>query len=210
MSQEISATKRRRQRGTWLLEFALCSVFIVPLFLATVGGGLSLSWSIQTAQVCRDAGHMYMDGIDFTAPRIQKLIGRLAFGMGMASDATGTVKTNGNGVVILSTVMMVGSVECAAAVDPPGACPYMNKLVITDRVIVGNQDLHQTTSALHRPPSSRRRLVTAANYYSASVIVANGTSANALALQAGQFAYASEAYFISPELAGSTGRVRQE
>ncbi|MCX6623574.1 MAG: hypothetical protein NTY38_21420 [Acidobacteria bacterium] len=205
MSHQISATRRRRQRGTWLLEFALCSVFIIPLFLATVGTGLSLSRAIQTTQLCRDAGHMFMDQIDFTNASNQKLIGRLAYGMGMTSDSTGTINTSGNGVVILSTIMMIGSVECAnAGYANTASCPNFNKLVITDRIVVGNSALRSSTFGT---PSSSiitgDGSITMYNYCTnVSAVVTSSTYATRLNLQAGQFTYVSEAYFISPELAG--------
>jgi hypothetical protein len=205
MSYPISAKRVRRQRGTWLLEFALCSVFIIPLFLATVGTGLSMSRAIQTTQLCRDAGHMYMDQIDFSNVSNQKLIGRLAFGLGMTSDSSGTINTSGNGVVIFTTIMMIGSVECAAAgYATTGACPNYNKKVITDRTVVGNSNLRTST---YGTPATNivagDGSITIYNYCTnATVVVPASTYADKLNLQAGQFTYASEAFITTPELAG--------
>lgn len=205
MGQRSPTRRRRWQRGTWLIEFALCSIFLVPLFLATVGAGMGLSRAIQTTQVCRDAGHLYMDRVDFSDPGNQKLIGRLAYGMGMTSDARGTIKTNGHGVVILSQIMAIGSVECAnAGYANPSNCPNFGRLVITERTVVGNSALR--SSSFGTPATSildSQGKISQYNYCTnASVVVPNGTSASKLNLQPGQYSYVSEAYFISPELSG--------
>jgi hypothetical protein len=205
MSHPISPRRRARQRGTWLIEFALCSVFSIPLFLASVGTGISLSRGIQTTQVCRDAGHMYMDQVDFSLAANQKMLGRLAWGLGLASDATGTINTGGNGVIILTTLMQIGATECAnAGYTTTTACPNYGKLVMTDRVVVGNSSLRASN---YGTPSSgiiqTDGSITIYNYCTnTSVVVSSGTHADTLNLTAGSVAYASEAFFTTTMLAG--------
>lgn len=205
MRRAIFPPRRERQRGTWLIEFALCSIFMVPLFVATVGAGMSLCRAIQTTQVCRDAGHLYMDQINFNDPANQRLIGRLAAGMGMTSDASGTINSNGHGVVILSMIMKIGSVECASAgYASVTRCPNYNQLVVTQRVVVGNSSLQSSNFGNPAPAVlGNDGKITEYNYCTnASVVVPASSHASKLNLQPGQYSYVSEAYFISPELSG--------
>src|SRR5207248_9682154 len=55
--------RRKRQSGTEFIEFALSSLLLFPLMMGVVIIGLNLGRSIQVAQVCRDAGSMYVRGI---------------------------------------------------------------------------------------------------------------------------------------------------
>lgn len=205
MKQAISPRKRQRQRGTWLIEFALCSIFMVPLFVATVGAGMSLCRAIQTTQVCRDAGHLYMDQINFSDPANQRLIGRLAAGMGMTTDASGTINPNGHGVVILSQIMKIGEVECTSAgYASTAACPNYNQVVLTQRVVVGNSALRSSDYGNPAPAIlGNEGKISEYNYCTnASAVVPGSSHASKLNLQPGQYSYVSEAYFISPELSG--------
>ena len=143
--------------------------------------------------------------MDFSDAANQKIIGRLAYGMGMASDSSGTINADGHGLVIFSQIMMIGDVECAnAGYTSTGSCPNYNKLVITSRVVVGNTTLRSSTFGTPSPTIvTGNGSITMYNYCtSASTVVPGGTYADKLNLQAGQFSYVSEAYFISPELAG--------
>ena len=123
------------ERGNAVVEFALgFALFWVPLFLGTVVIGFNLIRAVQVTQVCRDAGHMYASGIDFSQTTYQNLLVDLAIGLNMTA-------TGGNGVVILSTVMYVDSAACSAGGYSGNSCTNLNTTVFTRRVVVGNSGL---------------------------------------------------------------------
>ena len=186
----MRSTQRKKQRGNTILEFALVSMFLVPLMLGTVSVGMNLSRSIQVTQVSRDAGHMYSRFVDFSQNGNKDIVVRLAHGLGMNRDS-------GNGKVTLSKVLFVGQLECEAGGLTVEQCPNFNLPVITQRQVIGNPALH--TSSIGTPNSG---LLDAegnvAGYLSESS--ARATNFNSiLALAAGEFAYVSEAFFSSPE-----------
>ncbi len=186
----MRSTKRVNQKGNTIVEFALVSMFLIPLMLGTVNVGMNLSRSIQVTQVSRDAGHMYVRFVDFSLDGNKDIIVRLAHGLGMT-------RNGGNGKVTLSKVLFIGELECAAGGLTIGQCPNYNLPVITQRQVVGNPSLH--SSALGEPNSG---LLDAegnvADYLTESSARAINFN-NILALQAGEFAYVSEAFFASPE-----------
>lgn len=184
-----SASKTRRE-GNTLVEFALVVVFLVPLLLGTVNVGMNLSRSIQVTQISRDAGHMFARYVDFSLPGNQDLIVRLAAGLGMT-------RTGGNGKVILSKIMFVGETECAAGGLTIAQCTNYNQPVILQRLVIGNTSLR--SSAVGEPnPALIDSQGNVANYLTDTSARATGFD-QLLALQPGEFAYVSEAYFQSPD-----------
>ncbi len=184
--------EKRGRRGNAVVEFALVSLLLVPLLLGTVNVGMNLSRSIQGTQVSRDAGHMYVRQVDFSMPGNQDLIVRLADGLGMT-------RTGGQGVVILSRIQFIGATECQSAGFSIGACPNYNKAVITQRIVIGNASMRK--SDFGTPPAkfvSPSGDIAPADYIVDSQLVATGFS-GLLPLTAGELAYASEAYFSSPD-----------
>src|SRR5579875_3756617 len=90
-----TARSRQNERGTAVVEFAFCfALFWVPLFLGSIVIGFNLIRAVQVTQVCRDAGHMYAGGIDFSQSTYQNLFVSLAIGLNMSTNG-------GNGVEIL-------------------------------------------------------------------------------------------------------------
>lgn len=186
----MHSSKRQRQRGNNVIEFALVSVFLIPLLLGTVNVGMNLGRSIQVTQVSRDAGHMYVRWVDFSLPNNQKIIVRLAHGLGMTQTA-------GNGRVTLTKIMFVGQLECEAGGLDVAQCPNYNKSVIMQRLVIGNDSLRD--SAVGEPDPG---LVDGEGNIAAYLTAASARSpgfSSILALQPGEFAYVSEAYFESPE-----------
>ncbi len=181
-----------RRKGNALVEFALVSIFLVPLLLGTVNVGMNLSRSIQTTQVSRDAGHMYVRNVDFSIPANQDIVVRLAQGLNMT-------RTAGNGVVTLSRVLFVGPNECAGAGLTLAQCVNVNQPVFTQRIVIGNATLRP--SDFGTPPSNligSNGNIAALDYLTNPAARTNGFS-NLLALQPMENAFVSEAYFISPE-----------
>jgi len=183
----------RAERGNTLIEFALVTIFLVPMFLGTVNIGMSLSRSIQTSQISRDAGHMYARYVDFSEAQNQEIIVRLASGMRMG-------RTSGQGKVVLSRVMYVGTLECASGGFEEHECPNFGRPVITQQIIVG--DAAKRESKLGEPPANlfnSKGEMSPDDYLVRSDAQAAGFD-NILAMQPGELAYVSEAYFESPEL----------
>lgn len=191
------------RNGNVILEFAAVGPLMVIILLGVVGVGFTLSRSIQVTQVTRDAGKLFFDGVDLATPGNQRLVGRLGNGMGLANDATGTIDTTGNGVVILSQIIKVGGNECAAGGYPSvGTCPNYNQLVIQKRIVIGNASLRASSFG-----SPQQSLITADGSIlpsdfvrDASVLVPLTATPQILNLATGQFTYGSESYFRMPPL----------
>jgi hypothetical protein len=108
-------------------------LFWVPLFLGTVQFGFRLIRAVQVNQVCRDAGHMYAFGIDFSQPSNKYLLA--SFGPSLSVDPTAA---GGNGEVILSTINYVDDAQClAGGYLTTLLCPNYQKDVIIRQIIVG-------------------------------------------------------------------------
>lgn len=191
----------RRESGSSLLEFALFSIFLVPLFMGTVTTGVGLGKSIQVSMVARDAGHMFVRQVDFAQATNKAIIVRLASGMGMTVNG-------GNGTVVLSQVLMIGPSECTAANLTAAQCTNMYFPVITQRIVVGNPSLY--SSVIGNPQSSLIQAdgtITPQNYLTntscrAGSLSTGGPSPTSgqLTLQYSERTFISEAYFTLPQL----------
>jgi hypothetical protein len=198
-----------RERGNSILEFGIVAPFMVLSLLGVVSIGLTLGRALQVNQVVRDTGHMFFDGVDFSVTSNQNIVGRLAYGMGLASDALGTITTSGNGIVILSQVIEVGATECTMAglAANTSACPNFGSLVIEKRIVIGNSGLR--TSAFGTPTStllqSDGSILPSDYCTNASVVVPTTSAAASLSLAADQYSFIVEDYFVTPSLSGFIG-----
>lgn len=188
-----------------MIEFALVLPFLVLALLGVVGVGLTLSRGIQVTQVARDTGHMFFDGVDFSLAGNQQIVGRLAYGMGLASNGQGVIDTNGNGTVILSQIIKVGAIECTnAGYATVFVCPNYNQLVIEKRIVIGNSGLR--TSAFGTPSAavlqSDGSILPHDYCTDSSVLVSATSTASSLNLTADHYTYAVESFFIVPSLGG--------
>lgn len=173
-----------REKGSQVLEFALVTLVIVPFLLGVVVIGLNLGRSVQVSQIGRDAGSMFVRGIDFTQTGNQDILVRLCQGLGMT-------RAGGTGVVILSKVTFIPASVCAG-ISPCNSDQY----VVAQRVVVGNSALRSSNFG----PAGAVTLDTygnVANYTTDANAVATGFS-SILTLNASEFAYVSETYFPSP------------
>lgn len=202
--RQAMVPRRSRQRGSALIEFVLCvSLFWVPLFLGTVVIGFNLIRAVQVTQVCRDAGHMYSYGIDFSQPAYQNLLESLAPGLNMTSTSSGA-----SGVVVLTTVTYIDSTNCTAG-GYSSNCANVNTTVITRQIVVGNTSLH--ASAFGTPPSKyldSEGNVSPAGYLNDTTCQATGFS-NVIPLVSGEFAYMSEMWVTSPSWWSYLGTTEQ-
>jgi hypothetical protein len=79
----VASRRAGRQRGNEIIEFAVYAALIVPLFLWTFVTGMNLLRMIQTTQICRDIGNLYIHGVDFSTYPAEQIAQRLAQGYGL-------------------------------------------------------------------------------------------------------------------------------
>lgn len=197
-----SFAKRRAQRGNTIVEFGLVAIFLVPLFLGTVNLGLNLGYSVQAAQVARDAGHMYVRQLDFSLDASKELVVRMARGLGMT-------KTGGKGTVILTKVLFIGDDQCAIGGLGPGQCPNHGRAVIVQRISIGDSNLKAST--VGTPPSSlvltapdtllglKAGDIKPVDYLTQPGVVSPASETLLPGMSAGETAFVVEAYFKTPE-----------
>jgi TadE-like protein len=190
---------RANERGTALVEFALVATLLVPLILGLAVIGLNLMRAIQVTEVCRDTGHMYSYGVDFSQSANQNLVVGLAAGLNMTANG-------GNGVIILSTVTYVDDCQ-GGGYGAPDACPNYGQMVFTNRLTIGNAGLRAsgfgTPSAALMDGSGN---IPAGNssgtpgYLNDPTTVVSSSLTNLITLnQSGHFVYVTEMYTISPD-----------
>lgn len=187
------ARRQKREKGNAIVEFALVVTFLLLLIMGTFSIGMTLTKSVQAGVVARDAGAMFMRYVDFTLSANKDILVRLANGMGMTASG-------GNGVVIMTQVMKIGATECSNGGLSTSACTNFGETVVIKRMVVGNTSLYTTTFG--NPPSSiinTDGTISINNYLTQTSTRASGFS-SVLALNNGEFAFVSEAYFKTPEI----------
>ncbi|MGD0616624.1 MAG: hypothetical protein ABSB67_03085 [Bryobacteraceae bacterium] len=183
------------ERGNSILEFALvASFFLVPMLAGSYSIGMSLVKSLEVGQVCRDANIMVVRGVDLSQSDNQAIVVSTASGLGMNISGTNNPNPSGLGEVILTTVHLVSSNDCAAVGLATDACPNFNTYVITRRIYIGNNSM--ITSATGNPadtPASNGTL-TLTQYVNDTGDQATGFPA-LVTLTSGTDAYIAEAAF---------------
>ena len=218
---------RRAERGNEIVEFALVTVFFMPMLLGTFVVGMNMVKAIAVNHVVRDVDNMYIHGADFSTSGYQTLALRLASGVNLQAPAfpNGTANiesntgTSGDGLVWVTQIMYVGATtdpQCVAA--GAAKCVNHDSFVYTQRVMFGNSSLTSQKQSTLGDASTAT--------ISASGIVQNYlTDAGAKlpsaaqtdmvnlwqsgrngqqALTDGQVAYVVEGYFQSPSLSISS------
>jgi hypothetical protein len=176
--------RKRGEAGQQVIEFALFTMVLVPLLLGTFVIGMNLARSILVAQIGRDAGSMYVRGVDFSETANQAVLVRLGQRLGMAV-------AGGKGVVILSKITFIPSGGCTM---PCNAGQY----VITQRITIGNASVRSSSFPFAGAVSLNAH-GDVANYVTDPNAVSSGFGST-LTLKPGEFVYVSEAYFPSPDL----------
>lgn len=190
----MHSSRTIRQRGSTLIEFALTSLIWLGLLTGTAVTGMNLIRSIQVVQICRDVGHMFAYGLDFSQPGNQNIIVRLANGLNFTVNG-------GNGVVILSALTQIGPQQCTAAglAANTTACPNLNQTAFTRRLVIGQFSLRASTYGTPKPGIiGANGYIAAADYLKDST--ARASNFQLLQLNAGDTTYLTEAYFSSPDL----------
>jgi hypothetical protein len=183
-----------RETGGALMEFSFSTLFWVPLLLGTVVLGLNLSRSIRVTQFCRDAGHMYAYGVDFSQAANKNLLIQLASGLNITT-------TGGNGVVILSTITSIAASDCTAGGLQANSsqCPNLNYTVLTKRLVIGNSALKSSAFGTPNPADmDSSGSIPSSKFLTDTTTRATGFS-TLLTIASGQYAYVSEVYFTSPD-----------
>ncbi|MBI4902312.1 MAG: pilus assembly protein [Acidobacteria bacterium] len=205
MQRANQPSRRRRQGGSTITEFAVVFPFMVAAFFGSVGMGVTMIRYMQAVQVCRDLAHMYADGVDFTQTMNKNIAVKLAEGTGMTTNG-------GNGVVVFSKVLTVFESDCDAA--GLSTCGNENQAVVFNRQTVGNTALLSSQFASPSPSSimDAEGDISAANYLNANssvrapLLTTLLTAAGTAQLQ-GDVANITELYFLYPDisfLGGST------
>jgi Flp pilus assembly protein TadG len=185
--------RTKRQQGNAIIEFSLVITFLVMLLMGTFSIGMTLTKSVQAGIVARDAGAMFMRYVDFTLTGNKDILLRLANGMGMTASG-------GNGVVIMTQIMFVGATECANGGLSTGACPNYNRPVVIKRMTVGNTSLYTTTFGNPSASIIQSDGTLSTNNYLTNTTARADNFSSVMTLNAGEFAFISEAYFNTPEI----------
>jgi hypothetical protein len=177
--------RKRGRRGNAIVELGLVAMPMVVMLLGTVVVGLNLGRSIQAASLNRDAGSMYVRGIDFTADFNRNLLVRIGQGLGFQTSG-------GRGIVYFSKVTWMPQTKCQSlSLNPCNG----NQHVIMQRISIGDPSLR--ASALGTPASN---LIDAkgdvSNYMTNSTAVATFPW---MQLADNEYAWVAESYFSSPD-----------
>lgn len=140
-----SLPHNRRERGGALVEFAMCSLVLMPLFLGISALGLALVREILVSQVCRDSGHMYANGVDFSQTSTKNLLTTIGGSLNIGPTQT-------NSAVILTTVTYITQSICNAASLTGNSCTNLNHYVITRQIQIGGTGT--ITSRFGSPPTA--------------------------------------------------------
>ena len=181
----IMQRKRNPESGNAILEFAICSLFLVPITIGIFQVGMDLKTCVQASQISRDIGSMYAQGVDFTSTSNRNIAVRLTQGLGMTLSG-------GNGEITLSKVYMVQPNDCTGAGIAIPSCTNVNLAVVTQRFVIGNASLQ--SSNFGSPASIDSTTGDVNNWLT-------DTSARAtnftVPLNGGEWTYISESYFTS-------------
>ena len=214
--------RRGNERGAAIVEFTFISLSLIPLLLGGWAVGMNLAYTLQNAQLARDAGHLFARGMDFSEPGNQTILYNIGSWLGLSSSGSSGAE------VILSSLTYVDQAACASAgaVDSygnPSGCTNYQQWVFTQRLVIGNSGL--SNSVLGAPTTSPPNGVTIdpdtgkislADYVLQSGAVATFSAINPYAnvagvisgLPSGQYLYIAESYAqsftIPPFVSGST------
>ncbi len=131
----MRSQRQTRDRGSALVEFALCSLVWLPILMGTWLFGTTLIQAIQVAQLSRDSGHMFARGVDFTNTQNTALLSRLS---SVLRNSAG----NYVGAIVLSEVKYVTTDDCTAA--NLKVCPNANNYVFIKLFYFGSSSYAQT------------------------------------------------------------------
>ena len=204
---------RRGRRGSEIVEFALFSVLMVPLFIWMFVNGMNLLRFIQCTEITRDIGVQYVGGVDYSTYEAQSVAQVLAqgYGLNVGSSFTGNNATNnsngGNAWIIISQIMYVGANSCAPL--PTGTtCTNEDKYVFIRQVNFGNSSLQFNSAQVQSAFGSLTATINSSGYVQNYLTDRRAQCPNMAGfmqtqLADGQYAYVVEGFYANPGLAFS-------
>ena len=129
--------RSKKSRGGATIEFAFCSLVLIPMLLGTGVVGINMVRTMQVIQLARDAGHMYARGVDFSKTGNVTVLTTVGSSMGLTNSTS-----TSNSVVILSTLTYVDVAACQSLGYvsngvPTASCTNYQKWVFTQRLTIG-------------------------------------------------------------------------
>jgi hypothetical protein len=221
--RRVTEQRKKRQAGQEIIEFALISLFLVPMLLGTFVVGMNIIKNLQANQVVRDLDNIYIHGGDFSTYPLQQLAQRLGQGLNLQFPAfpNGTLNvqantgTAGDGLVWVSQIMYIGATTDPNCVSVgAGMCTNHDSFVFSQRIVFGNSSLNSVHPSVLGDPTGAtianggnvQNYVTDSN---AQLSSSGEAALNALwqttsnghtPLTDGQVVYVVEGYFQTPSL----------
>lgn len=136
--------KKRRQKGSFLLEMAIVSWVLIYMLVGTFQMGLMLVRAIQAGEVCRNANVLEVRRVDLSQSSNQQLLLRSAPSLGINASGSWSASSSGTGLIVLSEIYNVGDLMCSSGVsnfdstNPTATCPNYGSYVIGMRINIGN------------------------------------------------------------------------
>jgi hypothetical protein len=200
--KQFQSTGSKGQKGASSLEFALSTTFWVPLLIGVCVMGFKLVEADRVAEICRDTGHMYAYGTDFSQSGNISLAQRLASGYNLTST--------GNGELIFTIVKMIGANDCTVSGYVPSGqtpstsnCPNLGQNVIAQRLYIGNTSIFSSNFGTPSSSLLDSQGNTTLTAQVSNVALRTSSFSNVMTLTASQFTYMTEAYFQSTDLYGN-------
>jgi hypothetical protein len=190
-----------------ILEFAFSSLLLIPVVLGSAALGLGLVYYLQVLSVCRSTGSMFVRGADFSQPAMQRVLLRVAAGLGLGS--TTAINPDGRTVVIVTQLMRVGAVQCS---DLPSGqtCTNRGRVVIIKQLRLGNRALRasdfgspggtQTSDGSYDYTYYLTNSQAAVSAFGLATADDQATPGAPVDLHAGELSYASEVYMSAANL----------
>lgn len=206
-----SAIRRRcGRRGSEIVEFAIFSVFMVPLFIWMFVTGMNLLRFIQCTEIVRDIGVQYVGGVDYSTYTAQTVAQTLAQGYGLTltssfsgNDATADSGA-GNVFIIISQIMYVGPTSCSPL--PTGTtCTNENQYVFLRQIYFGNKEVQFNGTQVQSAFGTLSATLNAAGYVQNYLTDSKAQCPNMAdfmqtQLDDGQYAYVVEGFFADSGL----------
>ena len=200
LDQQNRPGRRRRsnrQKGSFMVEFAIVGWTLFYMMAGTLQIGLNLNRAMTAASVCRDANVLTVRNIDLSLSSNQQLLTRAGAGLGLNQSGSWAPDPNGRGVIYISKVILVGPLECANGVSnfdgTVNTCPNLNRYVIAMRIGIGNTT--NWPSAVGTPASTPG---TSGKISDSEICTNTGNVTTAfpadLSLAADQFTFVSEVF----------------
>ena len=189
--------RKRRQKGSFLLEMALCSWVLLYMLVGSFQMGLMLIRAIQAGEVCRNGNVLEVRGVDLSQVNNQQLLLRTGPALGINASGSWLPSATGTGLIVLSQVYDVGPLKCANGISnyPTNSCPNIGQYVISMRINIGNTSTYGP-SVLGNPTSTpgTNGVISDANICSvAGNIAASGTT-SLVTLSQDQYTWVAEVF----------------